>query len=271
MKLIKLPVLIVLTFIWIVSRAAAQGVEDASAFGHRFWNATAGANFGEMAACFSTQVTVSARSSLLNPEWGLVVGPPAANGVVLDREKLVAGYRAMVTSAGVEKWKRYLDPRVTGATLVFSTVDHDGAVAPATRVGDVVMKVGTHKSPPFYVLRRDAPSVWTVINDSFDMANLTVEVEFPVSRETGARAEAAGVLSGTGQLDLRGLLRKAVAEKDPESCYILAGLYEKMSDELVNRAASEKARNSAMEWYRKAAGYGHEAAKAKVRAIDSRD
>jgi len=138
-------------------------------FGLRFWQALSQADFPAMQDCYAPEVTLLAGSELLKKEWGVNPDGERGRNLVLKKEALLTGYKALVAKVGAEKWKGVFS-KVGGDKISFVVAEKDGQAFAGVKKGDAVMKVATgpRDDALSFVLRPNDKGAWSVVMEATD-------------------------------------------------------------------------------------------------------
>jgi hypothetical protein len=148
------------------SRAESESGQQA---GLRFWKYLSGGDLAKAEGLYTPEVTLLAGSELLKAEWGINPGGERGKDLVLKREDLLKGYRAMVAKIGAEKWKAAF-AKIDEDKIGFRSIEKEEEGFKGTKKGDVLMKIATGPGDDAlsFVLRRSADGNWRVAMEQTD-------------------------------------------------------------------------------------------------------
>jgi hypothetical protein len=160
----------VLSFVLIASGVAnAAPPDDGTKWTRDFWSALASGNLKAMKTFYAPQVTLKAGSELLKSRWALSPKVDRKKGLIVERDKLLAGYERLIDSAGRKRWRSVFDKIDSKRITTVAATDRDKPFT-GVRPGDTLLNVATGPGDDklMFVLRQDDRKRWQVVAEATD-------------------------------------------------------------------------------------------------------
>jgi hypothetical protein len=131
--------------------------QSSAARARAFWRAVSNGDTEAMRAFYAPKVLLKAGSELLKPQWKLAEDADRSKDMLVDRDRLLAGYEAMIKRIGKDVWTQAFG-RIPPENVVVVTADGDDNPLAGVQRGDTVLKVGTGAGDDVivFVFRKDS-------------------------------------------------------------------------------------------------------------------
>jgi hypothetical protein len=149
--------------------AYAASPPDGTKTAHEFWGALAGGNLKAMRTFYAPQVTLKAGSELLKSRWALSPKADRKKDLIVERDKLLAGYERLIDSAGRKRWSSVFGKIDAKRITTVAATDKDKPFT-GVRPGDTLLNVATGPGDDnlVFVLRQDDRKRWRVVAEATD-------------------------------------------------------------------------------------------------------
>jgi len=147
------------------STKMADGAETA----REFWSALAAGDLKAMQTFYAHQVTLKAGSELLKARWALSPKADRKKDLIIERDKLLAGYERLIGGAGRERWSS-LFGKIDTKRITTVLATHKDQPFRGVRQGDTLLSVATGPGDDklVFVLRQDGNKSWKVVAEATD-------------------------------------------------------------------------------------------------------
>lgn len=134
-----------------------------------FWAAVAKPDTEQMARFYAPKVLLKAGSELLKREWGVNPEGDRDKDLLLDRDRLLEGYRRMIEKVTAAKWSRVFSKIQPDAISITAVQTADRPLTGA-RQGDLLLKVviGKGGDALMFLFRCNDQGQWQVVAEQTD-------------------------------------------------------------------------------------------------------
>ena len=131
--------------------------QASTARANAFWLAVAKGDTDAMQAFYAPKVLLKAGSELLKPQWELAEDVDRSKDLLVDRDRLLRGYSAMIDKIGKDAWTRVFG-RIPKESVRVATADRDDHPLAGVQRGDTILKIatGTGDDVLLFVFRKDS-------------------------------------------------------------------------------------------------------------------